>query len=962
MVGVVREERVDRYVERDVGDVGVEEAAEHLGRDGPVVGERREALRVGRPGAVLGGDDGRRVAAEQLALHHDDGEIGGVGPAGTVGAECLLPAVERRDVGRGSDAGHARPEPREARSAQVGGEAAPHELARHLVVGADGERLDEPLVGLEHDDRVGWQLAHAAEHPVGVDGAQPLDERLGELRRGHHGMQRRALLDAPHADGFDHVRPPQHALVRGHRLERGDDGLHGLGRELRELRQRERGGHRRDLAARLVGVRAYQLAVVVVELGDDVARPRRRREPELRECGGAELVGAGEHLGFGVGRAAREREVAERLQRLLVERHPEPWPREVHARRGPVVAVLDDRLVHDLDQLGRERVDALDVHPGAELLGHARVHVESALLHEALRERHRLLEVARRRGPRVDLDHGLAHRTVDDFDGRHAVEVLVGQLHDESAGALDLAEELVRLDPEVGREVLHEVRVQFEHLRDRAFVDNALAKRTASGGPRPTRRAARRPRVAPTRSSATTTRPFGSRSAETHEGRVEHLRRDDRGVDRGRDRLTRGREHARQRGRGETKRARVVQRLHARVEAFRRRGQHLRRADAAVGLEQLVELVPRRGHQRFLVLLHDPRRHARRDAVVGVGVEFLDPALRARVGRRHQLAELGVAVDVIDLRLPLSVERRPDQRFVGVRLDRDPVDELLQPRPQVLLRVGVGARVERPRRAGSRQRGGHGAHRGREELAVVRERFGRLQARRDGLDRDHPLPEVRDVLDRVELARERLEVARGPGAEPPVVVHRQGNRTVAVPREREAEPGGGGRREARLAAGGVHGHDTREVRVLGFDVRRGHEPRPHVRPAGRRCREQLARRVRRRAVHLHVGPRPRVARVRQHACVGHLEHRVRCAGAHGELGLLVPRFDVDDDEHQPRHRLPAAVLGHRAEQPRQVGVRELDRSEVVGLERVLVGTRRATDDLRGVDAHHVAGSEDRERR
>ncbi len=198
-------------------------------------------------------------------------------------------------------------------------------------------------------------------------------------------MQGRALLDASLAHRVDDVRPPQHALVRGHRLERGDDGLRGLGGEPSELRQRERGRHRCDLAARLVGVRAHDLAVVVVELGDDVARPRRRREPELRECGGAELVGAGEHLSFGVGRAAREREVAERLQRILVERDPKALAREVHARRGLVVAVLADRLVHDLDELGGERVDALDVHPRAQLFGHARVHVESALFHEALR-------------------------------------------------------------------------------------------------------------------------------------------------------------------------------------------------------------------------------------------------------------------------------------------------------------------------------------------------------------------------------------------------------------------------------------------------------------------------------------------------------------------------------------------------------------------------------------------------
>ena len=115
-------------------------------------------------------------------------------------------------------------------------------------------------------------------------------------------------------------------------------------------------------------------------------------------------------------------------------------------------------------------------------------------------------------------------------------------------------------------------------------------------------------------------------------------------------------------------------------------------------------------------------------------------------------------------------------------------------------------------------------------------------------------------------------------------------------------------------------------------------------------------------MHLHVGPRPRVGRVREDAAVGDLQHRVRRARVHGELRLIVSGFDVDDDEHQPRHRDALAGVGDGAEQPRDVGVRELDRGEVVGLEVVVVGPGDAPHDLARIEADDVAGAEERERR
>ena len=157
--------------------------------------------------------------------------------------------------------------------------------------------------------------------------------------------------------------------------------------------------------------------------------------------------------------------------------------------------------------------------------------------------------------------------------------------------------------------------------------------------------------------------------------------------------------------------------------------------------------------------------------------------------------------------------------MVGGGLPRGEVDELFEPGTEAHLVVAVGSGGERPRHVGLGDRGGDRAHLGGKEVGDGGG-VGGLQQRGDRFHRDTALTEIGQVVDRAELAGEGLEVARGAGAEPPVLVHRERDRArrSRVPRVRRAEAGRRRWSDAGLAPGRVDGHDTREVRVLGLDV------------------------------------------------------------------------------------------------------------------------------------------------
>ena len=126
-----------------------------------------------------GVDDGVGVAPQQLAADEQDQRAAQVGAGVACRAAALRPElVDRADVGRAVD---AVPEPVERGAAPVGRVAPPQQLAVHLVVGADHERLDEAGVGLEQGDGVVGDLADAGQEPVRVGVGQRPVQRLGQI-------------------------------------------------------------------------------------------------------------------------------------------------------------------------------------------------------------------------------------------------------------------------------------------------------------------------------------------------------------------------------------------------------------------------------------------------------------------------------------------------------------------------------------------------------------------------------------------------------------------------------------------------------------------------------------------------------------------------------------------------------------------------------------------------------------
>ena len=132
-----------------------------------------------------------------------------------------------------------------------------------------------------------------------------------------------------------------------------------------------------------------------------------------------------------------------------------------------------------------------------------------------------------------------------------------------------------------------------------------------------------------------------------------------------------------------------------RVQARAGREAELQLPHALIRALQIARLLPRRGHQRFLMLLHDARAERRDAAMTRIEIQLVEP-------RR------GCARDGRARRMPLSVQRRREQR-IGIRIDDQRfarrIDDLRQLGLERLLRV-VGPRLEvaRARAAAARLR------------------------------------------------------------------------------------------------------------------------------------------------------------------------------------------------------------------------------------------------------------------
>ena len=80
-----------------------------------------------------------------------------------------------------------RPELSKRRAALIGRESAPEELATHLVIQPDHERLDESRVRFEQRDGIRQQVLETRQQQILRKIGQNLIHRLREFRRGQNG-------------------------------------------------------------------------------------------------------------------------------------------------------------------------------------------------------------------------------------------------------------------------------------------------------------------------------------------------------------------------------------------------------------------------------------------------------------------------------------------------------------------------------------------------------------------------------------------------------------------------------------------------------------------------------------------------------------------------------------------------------------------------------------------------------
>ena len=109
----------------------------------------------------------------------------------------------------------------------------------------------------------------------------------------------------------------------------------------------------------------------------------------------------------------------------------------------------------------------------------------------------------------------------------------------------------------------------------------------------------------------------------------------------------------------------------------------LQLAHALVGALQIARLLPRGGHQRFLMLLHDARAERSDAALTRIEVQLIEPGRApARDGRTRGM--------------PSAVERRREQR-VGVRIADQLFARRVDDRRELVLEGLL--RIVRPRHA-----------------------------------------------------------------------------------------------------------------------------------------------------------------------------------------------------------------------------------------------------------------------
>ncbi len=352
----------------------------------------------------------------------------------------------------------------------------------------------------------------------------------------------------------------------------------------------------------------------------------------------------------------------------------------------------------------------------------------------------------------------------------------------------------------------------------------------------------------------------------------------------------------------------------------------LGRAQQCVGRLDLGDLPPGRGHQGDPLASHDLGAHPGRGAVARIQVQVGRPAGPGAVHGR-------------DRRVPLAVERRDDMRVAGgwvVRIvhrrRRGQVDQVLHRRlervalrPAPRCRGGRGAaqrslEPERPARAGDPGRRVIHCHR---RGAHVRGKHGRR-----------------------ELAHQRLEVPGVAGAEGEPVVDRQpqGRGRLRGPGRIGGVQAAHVRAEAGLAADLESGDEERRVGGLGVEPPRAQ----HTGDGRGRIRRDRGAEVTVPA-DLGVRPVPRVTEGLQRRHRLNVDHRERVGHdiRRGELPVL----QRDEGDEGPQ---PVGVGQRRGEQPREVGVVELDAREVVRFEvhRPVAGL--GPDHMPGIDADHVA--------
>ena len=193
----------------------------------------------------------------------------------------------------------------------------------------------------------------------------------------------------------------------------------------------------------------------------------------------------------------------------------------------------------------------------------------------------------------------------------------------------------------------------------------------------------------------------------------------------------------------------------ARVQPRADREAELQLAHALVRLLQLRGLLPRRGHQRLLMFLHDARAERGERTRARIEVELVQPRGAAR---RHDRAR----------RIPAAIQRRREDR-IGLRGDDRALSRRVDDRRERALEGRLRAARPRRRHVSSRSIGSSAPS--RPSVVPGAAASGQREPRRADVKR--PLAQPGGHRLRLQLARERFEIAADAGAEFPVMQQRQ---------------------------------------------------------------------------------------------------------------------------------------------------------------------------------------------